>query len=127
MTVLRRSISMPLATIVALLILSLGPFLLAGAGVLGVVMRSSRPPRTVALTMAYAVIELRALVSVLRGNRDCDRMMHDLLVSAHRAVNKILDVEVALESGSPDADAIPRDDPLIVLSRHCGPGDGVLV
>jgi 1-acyl-sn-glycerol-3-phosphate acyltransferase len=127
MTVLRRSITMPLATIVALLILTVGPLLLAGAGVLGLAVRSSRPPRTVALTMAYAVIELRTLVAVLRGNRDCDRMMHDFLVSAHGVVHRILDVEVALESGSADADLIPRDDPLIVLSRHCGPGDSVLV
>ncbi len=127
MTVLRRAITVPLATIVMMLVLALGPLLLAGTGVAAMVLRSSRPPRTVALTMAYAAIELRTLLQVLCGNRDSDRMMHDFLVSAHAAVRRILDVEVALEPGSTEPETIPRDEPLIVLSRHCGPGDSVLV
>jgi 1-acyl-sn-glycerol-3-phosphate acyltransferase len=127
MTVLRRAITMPLVVGLMVLVLALGPLLLLGAGVIGVATRSSRPPRTVALAMAYAVIELRTLGQVLRGNRDCDQMIHDFLVSAHTAVRRFLDVEVVLEAGSATPDTIPRDQPLIVLSRHCGPGDSVLV
>ena len=118
---------MPLVTIVMLLVLALGPLLLFGASAVALATRTSRAPRTVALVMAYAVIELRTLAQVLRGNRDCDQMVHDFLVSAHAAVRGILDVEVVLESGSATPDTIPRDQPLIVLSRHCGPGDSVLV
>ena len=63
----------------------------------------SRPARTVALTLAYAVIELRTLVKVLRGNRDCDQLIEDFLVAAYAAVRGILDVEVALDSASAPA------------------------
>jgi 1-acyl-sn-glycerol-3-phosphate acyltransferase len=127
MTLLRRVFTMPLVTSVMLVVLALGPLLLLGAGAVGLVRRSSRAPRTVALTMAYAVIELRTLGQVLRGNRDCDQLIYDFLVSAHAAVRRILDVEVVLEPGSATPDDIPRHEPLIVLSRHCGPGDSVLV
>jgi 1-acyl-sn-glycerol-3-phosphate acyltransferase len=127
MTLLRRAFTVPLATIVMLLVLASGPLLLLGASAVGLARRSSRPPRSVALAMAYAAIELRTLGQVLRGNRDCDQLVHDFLVSAHAAVRRILDVEVALESGSATPDEIPRHEPLIVLSRHCGPGDSILV
>jgi 1-acyl-sn-glycerol-3-phosphate acyltransferase len=127
MTVLRRAITVSAMTILMVMVLVSGPLLLAGAGVVGLAARSSRPARTVALLMAYAVIELRTLVKVLRGNRDCDQLMHDFLVSTYAAVHRILDVEVVLEPASAKPDAIPRDEPVIVLSRHCGPGDSVLV
>jgi 1-acyl-sn-glycerol-3-phosphate acyltransferase len=127
MTLLRRVFTVPLVTILMVVVLALGPLLLLGASALGLVRRSSRAPRTVMLVMAYAVIELRTLAQVLRGNRDCDQMVHDFLVSAHAVARRILDVQVVLESGSPTPDTIPRDQPLIVLSRHCGPGDSVLV
>jgi 1-acyl-sn-glycerol-3-phosphate acyltransferase len=127
MTLLRRAITMPLVTTLMIFLLLSGPLLLVGAGVVGLATRSSRPPRTVALTLAYAVIELRTLVKFLRGNRDCDQLIQDFLVSAYAAVRRILDVDVALESGSATPETIPRDEPLIVLSRHCGPGDSVLV
>jgi len=77
--------------------------------------------------MAYAVIELRTLVKFLRGEPHCDQLMQDLLTSAYAAVRRILDVEVVLDSASAKPDAVPRDEPVIVLSRHCGPGDSVLV
>ena len=127
MTVLRRAITVPVVTILMVLLLAAGPLLLAGAGVVGLATRSSRPARTVALLMAYAVIELRTLLKFLRGNRDCDQLIQDFLVSAYAAVRRILDVEVVLDPASAKPDAIPRDEPLIVLSRHCGPGDSVLV
>jgi 1-acyl-sn-glycerol-3-phosphate acyltransferase len=127
MTALRRAITMPLMTIVMVAVLALGPVLLLGSGVVAIAMRSTRPPRTVALTMAYAWMELRVMTQVLRGNRNCDQMVHEFLVFAHAAVRRILDVDVVLEAGSTTPEATPRDVPLIVLSRHCGPGDSVLV
>ncbi len=127
MTTVRRTITMPLMAILMVVVLAVGPVLLLGSGAVGLAMRTSRPPRTVALTMAYALIELRAMMQVLRGNRDCDQMVHDFLVSAHAAVRRILDVDVVLEPGSATPDTTPRDAPLIVLARHCGPGDSVLV
>src|SRR6185312_13413781 len=127
MTALRRAITVPLVTILMVTLLAAGPVLLAGAGLMGLATRSSRPPRTVALLMAYAVIELRTLATVLSGNRDGDRLTRDFLESAYAAVRRILDVQVVLEPASAKPDDIPRDVPVIVLSRHCGPGDSVLV
>lgn len=127
MTVLRRAFTVPLVTFLMVSVLVSGPLLLTGAGIAGLLTRSSRPPRTIALLMTYAVIELRTLVKLLRGNCDCDQLMQDILTSVYAAVRRILDVEVVLESASAKPDAIPRDEPVIVLSRHCGPGDSVLV
>lgn len=127
MTMLRRAFTVPVVTIVMVAVLVSGPLLLIGTGVAGLLTRSSRPARTVALLMAYAVIELRTLAQLLCGNRDGDQLMRDVLTSVYAAVRRILDVEVVLDSSSPNADAIPRDEPVIVLSRHCGPGDSVLV
>ena len=127
MTVLRRMITVPVGTILMVALLVAGPVLLPAAALVGLATRTSRPARTVALLMAYAVIELRTLVRVLRGERDCDQLMQDFLTVAYAAVRRILDVEVVLDSASAMPDAIPRNEPVIVLSRHCGPGDSVLV
>ncbi len=127
MTTLRRVVTVPLMTALMISLLVLGPLLLAGAGIAGLLTRSSRPARTIAMLMAYAVIELRTLAKLLGGSRDPDQLMQDVARSVYAAVRKILDVQVVLDPASATADAIPRDEPLIVLSRHCGPGDSVLV
>ncbi len=127
MTALRRAFTLPLTAILMVSVLVSGPLLLAGAGITGLLLRSSRPVRTVALLMAYAVIEMRTLAKLLYGNRDGDQLMREVLTSVYAAVRRLLDVEVVLDPASPNADAIPRDEPIIVLSRHCGPGDSVLV
>jgi len=127
MTVLRRIVTVPLATALMVAVLVSGPLLLAVAGLVGLATRSSRPMRTAALVMAYAAIELRTVGRLLCGERDCDRLMRDFLSMAHAAVRRILDVEVVLDPSSVTPNEIPCHEPLIVLSRHCGPGDTVLV
>ena len=77
--------------------------------------------------MAYAFIELRTLVKLAVGDVDGDRLMKDFLNAAYAAARKLLDVEVVLDPSSASPESIPRDEPVIVLSRHCGPGDSVLV
>ena len=124
---LRRVVTVPIATALMVCVLICGPPLLAVTGVVGLVMRSSRPARTVALTMAYAAIELRSLIQLLRGERDGDQLVRDFLGAAYTAVRRILDVHVALDPASSKPEEIPRNEPLIVLSRHCGPGDSMLV
>jgi len=79
------------------------------------------------LAMAYAFIELRTLVKLAIGNLDCDRLMGDFLATAYAAVRRILDVEVVLDASSTTPEEIPHHEPVIVLSRHCGPGDSLLV
>ena len=89
--------------------------------------RSTRPARTVGLVMAYAFIELRTLVKLAVGSVDGDRLVKDFLTAAYAAARKLLDVEVVLDPSSASPESIPRDEAVIVLSRHCGPGDTVLV
>ncbi len=127
MTVLRRVLTVPLVTVLMICVLISGPLLLAVTGLAGLVARSSRPTRTVALMMAYAVLELQTLAKVLAGQRDADRLMRDFVTAAYAAVRRILDVEVVLDSASATPEELPREAPVIVLSRHCGPGDTVLV
>src|ERR1700756_5036998 len=107
MTALRRALTVPLVTILMIAVLLSAPLLLTGAAITGLLTRSSRPPRTVALLMAYAVIELRTLTKLLQGNRDCDQLMQDILTSGYAAVRRILDVEVMLEPASAKPDTIP--------------------
>lgn len=127
MTVLRRVVTVPLVTALMVCVLAAGPLLLAVAGLAGLASRSSRPVRTVALAMAYAFIELRTLVKLAIGDRDCDRLMGDFLTTAYAALRRILDVEVVLDPSSTTREEIPLCAPVVVLSRHCGPGDTVLV
>jgi 1-acyl-sn-glycerol-3-phosphate acyltransferase len=127
MTALRRAVTMPAMTALMLFVLLAGPILLVIAGVAGLATRSSRPARSVALVMAYALIELRTLVKLLGGDRDCDRLMLDFGRMAYDAVRRLLDVEVVLDPASVGPDQIPDDAPVIVLSRHCGPGDSILI
>jgi 1-acyl-sn-glycerol-3-phosphate acyltransferase len=127
MTALRRVMTVPAITALMLFVLLAGPIVLVVAGVAGLVTRSSRPARSVALVMAYALIELRTLAKLLGGDRDCDRLMLDFGGMAYDAVRRLLDVEVVLDPASVDPHQIPDDAPVIVLSRHCGPGDSILI
>lgn len=127
MTTLRRTVTVPLAIAFVVCVLVMGPLLLAVTGLTGLATRSSRPFRTVALVMAYAFIELRTLVRLASGETDCDLLIRDFLATAYAAAGRILDVEVVLDPSSTDRQEIPDHAPVIVLSRHCGPGDSVLV
>jgi 1-acyl-sn-glycerol-3-phosphate acyltransferase len=127
MTALRRLVTVPLVAALMVFVLVSGPLLLAVAAVAGLATRSSRPVRTAALAMAYAFIELRTLVKLATGNLGGDRLMGDFLTTAYAAVRRILDVEVVLDPSSTTPAEIPHREPVIVLSRHCGPGDTVLV
>ncbi|MBW8710494.1 MAG: acyltransferase, partial [Mycobacterium sp.] len=101
MTLLRRAVTVPLATVVMLGILAVWPVLLVIGGVAGLMARSSLPIRTLGVVMAYALLELRALWTLLRGGQDCDEFMRDLLERAYTAVRRTLHVEVRLDTGSP--------------------------
>lgn len=127
MTAPRRFVTVPLVSALMVCVLVSAPLLLAVTGLASLAARSSRPVRTVALAMAYAFIELRTLVKLAIGNLDCDRLMGDVLTTAYAAVRRILDVEVVLDPSSTTPEDIPRHEPVIVLSRHCGPGDSLLV
>ncbi|PJK22041.1 1-acyl-sn-glycerol-3-phosphate acyltransferase [Mycolicibacterium goodii] len=127
MTRLRRAVTVPLVTVLMVGVLLYGVPLLALAVAADLVLRSTRPSRTVAAVVAFAAMELYALAKLLRGGLDGDRFTRELVGKIYTASRRILDVEVLLDTGSTDPDEVPRADPVIVLSRHCGPGDSLLV
>jgi 1-acyl-sn-glycerol-3-phosphate acyltransferase len=124
---LRRLVTVPLVTATMVCVLVSGPVLLAGTALAGLVMRSTRPVRSAALVMAYAFVELRTLLKLATGDLDGDRLAQEFLTAAYSAARRILDVEVVLDPASATPDVVSRDKPVIVLSRHCGPGDSLLV
>jgi 1-acyl-sn-glycerol-3-phosphate acyltransferase len=127
MRLVRRAITVPVATVIMLGVLMVWPLLLAIGGVAGLIARSSLPVRTFGVVMAYALLELRALWQLMRGGQDCDEFMSDLLERAHTVGRRTLNLDVLLDEASPAPEQLPRDAPVIVLSRHCGPGDTLLV
>jgi 1-acyl-sn-glycerol-3-phosphate acyltransferase len=127
MKLLRRAITVPLATGLMIGILMVWPVLLVVGGVVGLITRSSLPVRTLGVVMAYALLELRALWQLMRGGQDRDEFVRDLLKRTHTVGRRTLDVDVQLDEGSPTPEQIPREEPVIVLARHCGPGDTLLI
>lgn len=127
MTLLRRAVTVPLVTVLMIGVLLVWPLLFVVGGAAGLVARSSLPVRTLGVVMAYALLELRALWKLLRGGQVCDQFVRDVLERAYTVGRRTLNVEVLLDTASPTPDQIPRGEPVIVLSRHCGPGDTLLV
>jgi 1-acyl-sn-glycerol-3-phosphate acyltransferase len=127
MKLLRRAVTVPVMTVLMIGILVVWPLLLVIGGASGLMVRSSLPVRTLGVVMAYALLELRALWKLLRGGQDCDPFMRDTLERAYTVGRRTLDISVVLDDASPTPEQIPREAPVIVLSRHCGPGDTLLV
>ncbi|HJP77761.1 MAG TPA: 1-acyl-sn-glycerol-3-phosphate acyltransferase [Pseudonocardiaceae bacterium] len=126
---LRRSVLIPLVVCLEVLLLVTSPVSLAIAALAGAAARSTRPVRSLLVVLAYAAIELR-LLSRMRHLRDdeWDTLPRDVLGTAYRALRAILDVRVALEEGSVDPEQLAATGrPLVVLARHCGPGDTLFV
>ena len=127
MKLLRRAVTVPMTTALMIGVLVVWPVLLAVGGVAGLLARTSLPVRTLGVVMAYAVLELRALWQLLRGGQDCDEFMRDVLDRTHTVGRRTLNIDVLLDEVSPAPEQIPRDRPVIVLARHCGPGDTLLI
>jgi 1-acyl-sn-glycerol-3-phosphate acyltransferase len=145
-TLVRRFALVPLAVVIAACLIALTP-LVALASLASALVRRwtghghrSRPLRVAWLALTWSVGEMAALavllclwiVSGFGGRLDTEpyrtrhyavmgRFLNQIYRAAERACG--LRVEVA---GSPD-EALTDDRPVIVLSRHAGPGDSLLV
>lgn len=127
LSTLRRAVTVPMVIIVEVLLLAATPVLLAAAALVAAGTRSRRPLRSTALVLAYAVIELSALGRLLRGEDDVDALLADVLDRAYRAMRAILHVRLVVEDGSATRAQLATGNGLIVLSRHCGPGDSLFI
>jgi 1-acyl-sn-glycerol-3-phosphate acyltransferase len=124
---LRRAFTLPCVITVEALLIATAPLSLLGAAVVAALARSTRPVRSVLLVVAYAAMELSATSRIIRGVSDWDALVRDVLDVGVRVVRRILHIDVELEEGSAPVDAVQDADSVIVLARHCGPGDTLFV
>jgi 1-acyl-sn-glycerol-3-phosphate acyltransferase len=127
--VARRIVSVPLVAILELVVLALTPVVLLVCLVVAAVARSTRPIRSSLLVGAYAAVGLSLIPRVLlRTDRDWDALVREVLGKAYAILRTLLDVRVVLEPGSATkAQVAATDRPVIVLARHCGPGDSLFI
>jgi 1-acyl-sn-glycerol-3-phosphate acyltransferase len=118
---------LPLVVLVEIGIVVTSPLTVAIGAIASLALRSSRPVRSVVLVVAYAVIELSTLVQLQRGVEDYDELVRSVLDRSYRAMHRCLDISVRLEEGSPTRDDLAASNGLIVLARHCGPGDSLFI
>ena len=119
--------TVPLVITVEVSLLLTGPALLAAAALLGALVGSSRPVRSVAVLLTYAAVELATLCRLMSTVDDIDALVERVLRTSYAALRTILDVRVELEDGSLTPEQVRTGNPLVVLSRHCGPGDTLYV
>lgn len=120
-------VTVPAVITVEVLVLASAPLLLTAAAVVGAGMGSARPLRSTAIVVAYAAIELTTLARLLMGVEDVDALLGTVLDRAYRAMRVILQVGVLVEQGSATRAQLATSDGLVVLARHCGPGDSLFI
>jgi 1-acyl-sn-glycerol-3-phosphate acyltransferase len=126
-SVLRRTFVLPTVVLFEIVLIVSSPVFFIAAVLASAATRSSRPLRTVALVVAYACIELGALARVVRGVDDWNGLVAQVLGRAYDAMRRILNVPLVPEDESASAADLRRSDGVIVLARHCGPGDSVYI
>jgi 1-acyl-sn-glycerol-3-phosphate acyltransferase len=123
----RRALTLPLAVLIELGVVLSSPLTFALGAVISLLTRSSRPIRSVALVVAFAWVELTTLPLVRGGVEDWDELVRSVLDRSYRAMQRTLGIGVHLEDGSPTREDLLPSNGLIVLARHCGPGDSLLI
>jgi 1-acyl-sn-glycerol-3-phosphate acyltransferase len=123
----RRALTLPLVVLIELGIVVTSPLTVAIGAIVSLLTGSSRPLRSVALVVAFAAIELSTLGLLRRGVDDWDELVRSVLDRSYRAMHLTLRISVHLEDGSPTREDLLRSNGLIVLARHCGPGDSVFI
>jgi 1-acyl-sn-glycerol-3-phosphate acyltransferase len=117
---------LPLIVGLEVLLLVTAPLTLFAAVLAALATGSSRPLRTVLLVLAYAGIELRLLRRITGPEPRWDTLVPDVAGIVYRTLNRVLDVRVELEPGSAEPAAV-TGNPVLVLARHCGPGDSLFL
>ncbi|WP_067451911.1 1-acyl-sn-glycerol-3-phosphate acyltransferase [Actinomadura macra] len=119
--IVRRVLCTPLLFVLTLLLLVLFPLALVGG----------RPRRLLSFALAWGTLECRAVLEctwqwVLRRPRSDHHydIIRRYVAGLYSSAQKRLGLEVVIEGSW---DGPPGDRPLIVLSRHAGPGDALLL
>lgn len=127
MTILRRAVTVPTAVLLALILLCCSPVLLIGATLVSAGTRSSRPLRSMALVLAYAAEELAILRRLACGSDDWNAVLRGILTNVYRILHGLLDIQLVLEDGSATREQLASCNGIVVLARHCGPGDSLFI
>lgn len=122
-----RVVTTALLLVVEMLLLAFSPIALVVAAGVGIATRSTRPPRSVLLVASYLALELRTTAQIARGVEDWDELVRDTLHRGYRALTCTLDLDVALEEDSATPEQVHGCPGIVVLARHSGPGDSVLI
>jgi 1-acyl-sn-glycerol-3-phosphate acyltransferase len=131
----RRLVIAPLVVFAELFVLALSPFLLVAAAFAAPLYGGTRPLRATVIVLAGAYRHLEALLTLLllwlRGERSAEQhyeVMHRFVAGLYRVIVRFANVEVVTDE-SPGAYAAlrPSDRPVVLLGRHAGEGDTLLV
>jgi 1-acyl-sn-glycerol-3-phosphate acyltransferase len=137
----RRLLLAPLTIVLAVLFLAASPAWLVVSALLSVILSSRlRLMRVLWLTAAYLLVDA-AIIGVMvalwlasgcgwRIRKPGFQRAHYWLCGAalrvlYRQARWVLNLNVHIDGAAPDA--LPTDRPLLVMSRHAGPGDSFLL
>jgi 1-acyl-sn-glycerol-3-phosphate acyltransferase len=139
---IRRPLTITTWLLISGLALALSPLLLALAAIAGRVTGRRQPLLLARLVIAYFARELGVLVAcgilwlasgfgIRMGSRRFESLHHTLLGwFVHGLVERartLFEIEVVLEPSDEAAQALQGDRPLLLFSRHAGPGDTALL
>jgi 1-acyl-sn-glycerol-3-phosphate acyltransferase len=132
---LRRGVTLPAVLLLHVVLVATAPLTVAAAVVVSLAARSSRPLRSVVLVICYAAIELVTVPRILRLRRSgagaddpqWQALLRHVVDVAYTLLRRVLGVRVQLEAGSASVDEVAQADGLVVLARHAGPGDTLLI
>lgn len=132
-TQLRRAVTIPVVTAFELVVVASAPVLVPLAALVSLPDPDRRLLRSTRLVIAYAVAELRAFgdaLGMLRGGGSTTayyQLMREFLDRLYAAIHRHLGVTVVVDPASVPDETVRSASPLVVLSRHAGPGDSFLV
>ncbi|MDQ1748776.1 MAG: hypothetical protein QOD07_3039 [Frankiaceae bacterium] len=129
----RRLLTIPLVVALHVVLVVTAPLTAAVAAVVGLAVRSTRPVRSVILVASYSALELVTLVRIagLRRRGAAEDEWQDLMrwvaASGETTLRRVLGIRTEIEPGSPSPSTVAAADGLVVLARHAGPGDTLLI
>jgi 1-acyl-sn-glycerol-3-phosphate acyltransferase len=132
----RRLLLGPLVAVLDALVLVLSPLLLLVAALVSPLFGGWRPLRAVAIAVVFAARHLQAVLALLwlwaRGRGDDQAAHYDVMrrfvAGVYRAIVRLARVEVVTDESDAAYRALTTPErPVVLLSRHAGEGDTLLV
>ena len=130
---IRRAVIAPLVLMLDVAVLGLSPFILVVAALLSPLFGGARPLRIALIVLAFVRHHLEAVLRLLRlrGGRDQPahyEVMRRFVASVYDAIVRYARVEVHVDESSEAFRLLASGErPVVVLSRHAGEGDTLLV